>query len=562
MAVTYSGTLSDQDSVAGTDATPPSELRTIFRDDFSSERINSALWTATEGDLKNPTLRRGGNLYQQYRAKNVFIDKQRLHIRTNNEGNQATSTGQISTRGKFSFLYGEIEIRLRYPKSTAGTQFFPALWLQQNALAASQTGMAISVVKMDPNLTAAGEDLVVRVSTGGQVNGGPIWAVDKLVKPTSDMSYDMTAYEQSFKLVWEPDCLVWLVGHTEVYRVSDKAVIPNVSMQLVLDFAVLGNVAANPSAFPGLSNTHSARTTDLYVDYIVIRQKRGSHTRPVILPPLQPLEGAVSVDMNLNRDSQITFQDNFDDASGQLNPALWTATNGAGTTPLHGFYQVQDFSAQNVYIRNKTLILHARDGLASFDSGRVDTYGKFSFQYGEVEVRARIPRGATILHFPAVWLVNQKFAFSSPWPQTGSRMSAISVLNVRETVSDLGSSLRYLQECDIKVLAGRSTTGQDLWSVSKTFGHLEEMSFKFHVFRLVWRPDCLVWYLDGTEVFRVTDRKLIPTEHMQLTMHSAKTMTSRAPSLEEMAILNPDFRIDSVVVRQPKIRFGDEYRFG
>ena len=135
------------------------------------------------------------------------------------------------------------------------------------------------------------------------------------------------------------------------------------------------------------------------------------------------------------------FRDDFND--DQLNAAHWTATNVTVFSALHGFYDTQEFRAKNVHIRDGCLILDSpneRDNSSkglSTESGRVDTRGKFAFRYGEVEVRARVPKGAMILHYPAVWLWDQDALVVKRGPRfwehpTAPERPAISVLNMRE----------------------------------------------------------------------------------------------------------------------------------
>jgi hypothetical protein len=53
----------------------------------------------------------------------------------------------------------------------------------------------------------------------------------------------------------------------------------------------------------------------------------------------------------------------------------------------------------------------------SITSGRVNTLGKFSFQYGRVDISVKLPRTANGL-WPALWFIGSDFG-KTPWPDCG-----------------------------------------------------------------------------------------------------------------------------------------------
>jgi beta-glucanase (GH16 family) len=48
-----------------------------------------------------------------------------------------------------------------------------------------------------------------------------------------------------------------------------------------------------------------------------------------------------------------------------------------------------------------------------------------------------------------------------------------------------------------------------------------DFSQDWHVFALDWRPDALVWFVDGVERWRFTDASAIPAESMYLLINLA-----------------------------------------
>ena len=59
----------------------------------------------------------------------------------------------------------------------------------------------------------------------------------------------------------------------------------------------------------------------------------------------------------------------------------------------------------------------SRSPSQSITSGRVNTLGKFSFQYGRLDINVKLPRTADGL-WPALWLLGSDFG-KTPWPECG-----------------------------------------------------------------------------------------------------------------------------------------------
>ena len=85
----------------------------------------------------------------------------------------------------------------------------------------------------------------------------------------------------------------------------------------------------------------------------------------------------------------------------------------------HGYVrnkEYQWYQEENVSVRDGLLIIEARYDSAAehqITSSSVNTRRSFSFQYGRLEVRARIP--AVIGSWPAIWLLGNKYE----WPSCG-----------------------------------------------------------------------------------------------------------------------------------------------
>ncbi|NJO88015.1 MAG: family 16 glycosylhydrolase, partial [Chloroflexia bacterium] len=120
----------------------------------------------------------------------------------------------------------------------------------------------------------------------------------------------------------------------------------------------------------------------------------------------------------------VIWEENFN----TFNTDIWTPIVGDGCAiGLCGWgnAELEYYSSDNVYIAdipgesgNKALVLEARNqtmGSASFTSGKVDTEGKLSIQYGLIEIRLRVPNLETGL-WPAAWLLG---TVNLGWPAKG-----------------------------------------------------------------------------------------------------------------------------------------------
>jgi beta-glucanase (GH16 family) len=117
-------------------------------------------------------------------------------------------------------------------------------------------------------------------------------------------------------------------------------------------------------------------------------------------------------------DWELVFEDNFDGTT--LDASKWNIDEGDGCPDLCGWgnNELQVYSADNISVANGVLRIEGRqEADSSYTSGRLNTKGKFDFQYGRVEVSARIPSGQGT--WPAIWLLHSDPTIYGPWPLSG-----------------------------------------------------------------------------------------------------------------------------------------------
>jgi len=123
-------------------------------------------------------------------------------------------------------------------------------------------------------------------------------------------------------------------------------------------------------------------------------------------------------------------------------------------------------------------------------SAKLTTVNSFSFKYGQVEIRAKLPKGDWI--WPAMWLlpVNNEYG---KWPASGE----IDMVESR-------GNLNYPKEADGGVESFGSTLhwgpdfdGHKYLDTHNVYTHDKPLSDDFHIYGLYWDEERLYTYIDS-----------------------------------------------------------------
>ena len=208
---------------------------------------------------------------------------------------------------------------------------------------------------------------------------------------------------------------------------------------------------------------------------------------------------------------ELFWNDEFDGTA--LDTTKWNCEDGKG----NGFTKKQS----NVVVQNGQLVITARHenpkdnkGLA-FSTGYVTTARKFSFQYGRLEFRARLPYGEGV--WPALWTMGDYYLTTSDelgWPVCGE-------IDVMEMVGAGTDADKYLQ-----VQNQQHTSGLH-WGVDrenhKDMGAVKHrvsegiLADKYHVFAIEWDEKSIKFFFDDkmcTEVF-LDDPSMLNSFHQK-----------------------------------------------
>lgn len=194
---------------------------------------------------------------------------------------------------------------------------------------------------------------------------------------------------------------------------------------------------------------------------------------------------------------KMVWHDEFD-GSGPLDTKVWKAEHGFVRNEEYQWYQ-----QENAYRQDGMLVLEGRlDSIpnpryregsndwarnrpyAKYSSASVNTRGTFSFLYGRMEVRARIP--AVMGSWPAIWTLGDK----GEWPSNGE-------IDIMEYYHVDG------RPCILANVAwGNDRRYQAVWNSKKIpYRHFTQKdpywNEKFHIWTMDWTADYIRLYLDG-----------------------------------------------------------------
>jgi len=181
---------------------------------------------------------------------------------------------------------------------------------------------------------------------------------------------------------------------------------------------------------------------------------------------------------------QQVWNDEFD-YTGLPDSTKWNydvGGNGWGNNELQYYTQKR---LENARVENGNLIIEARKEPwqgRNYTSARLLTKGKADWQYGKIEVRARIPKGRGT--WPAIWMLGATTPLK--WPDDGE-------LDIMEHVGFDQGVIHGTIHCKkynhvLGTQKGASTTVSDC-------------SEKFHIYKIEWDASSINISVDSTSYF-------------------------------------------------------------
>ena len=189
---------------------------------------------------------------------------------------------------------------------------------------------------------------------------------------------------------------------------------------------------------------------------------------------------------------QLAWSDEFNRKLGlPPDPKFWnheTGANGWGNNELENYVDdathatiVADADATD---KHALQILVTSNGKGGYESARLTTARKVSFQYGYVEARIRLAYGQGI--WPAFWMLGANIGDSGVgWPRCGE-VDIMENIGKTEWLGKNRSSLHG------PGYSGGEAVGADFNLPTGTAFH-----DKYHLFGMLWQKDSIAFSVDG-----------------------------------------------------------------
>ncbi|AAL80200.1 hydrolase [Pyrococcus furiosus DSM 3638] len=199
---------------------------------------------------------------------------------------------------------------------------------------------------------------------------------------------------------------------------------------------------------------------------------------------------------------RLIWHDEFE--GSEVNKEYWTFEKGNGIAygiPGWGNGELEYYTENNTYIVNGTLVIEARkeiitdpnEGTFLYTSSRLKTEGKVEFSPPVVvEARIKLPKGKGL--WPAFWMLGSNIR-EVGWPNCGE-------IDIMEF---LGHEPRTIHG----TVHGPGYSGSKGITRAYTLPEgVPDFTEDFHVFGIVWYPDKIKWYVDGTFYHEVTKEQV------------------------------------------------------
>jgi beta-glucanase (GH16 family) len=196
-----------------------------------------------------------------------------------------------------------------------------------------------------------------------------------------------------------------------------------------------------------------------------------------------------------SQDWRLVWSDEFNGAANTLPSAgNWTYDlgNGSPGNPGWGNHELESYTASTANVfqdGSGNLVIRALNDGGVYTSGRIKTQNLFSFTYGKVEARIKIPYAQGI--WPAFWMLGANIV-PVGWPACGE-------IDIMENFGvQNGDASRNHGTLHGPGYPGTGITGLYTMPAGQKFAD------DFHVFSVEWEPDRVEFFVDGNSYLKTT----------------------------------------------------------
>ncbi len=276
-----------------------------------------------------------------------------------------------------------------------------------------------------------------------------------------------------------------LVINTEI--VGQNVTNPNGDGSGMVNFTI---TATNATSYKILIGTENINSTTGIFSYNFTQMGTNNYTIYVTAyNGSQSISGNKSI--TVFRASGLLWGDEFN-SDGAPDSSKWTYELGAGGWGNNEHQYYTDRSVNSVVQGGslKINLIKEAFGGSSYTSARLITKNKFSFKYGRVEMRAKLPAGGGT--WPAMWMLGDNIS-SAGWPACGE----IDIMeHIGNTLNKIYGSLHYPGHS-----GGNSVTGTTMITNATT---------DFHIYALEWSATDIKFYVDNVLYHTFANNNTVP----------------------------------------------------
>ena len=205
-------------------------------------------------------------------------------------------------------------------------------------------------------------------------------------------------------------------------------------------------------------------------------------------------------------DWQLVWSDEFNQPDGSSpNSTNWNFDIGGGG---YGNNELESYTSRtnNARIVGGQLVIEARqenytgpDNIArNYTSARMLTKGKWSWTYGRMEARIKIPRGQGI--WPAFWMLGTNIDAGVTWPNCGE-------IDIMENIGKTSEQAKVYGTIHGPQSGGDYNGGAGVGGSYVNPGGVA-LGDDFHIFAVEWTTNQIKWYMDTNLYFTATSASL------------------------------------------------------
>ncbi len=183
--------------------------------------------------------------------------------------------------------------------------------------------------------------------------------------------------------------------------------------------------------------------------------------------------------------------------TNELDTNIFTFEIGDGCPEICGWgnNELQEYTSKEDNLSfddGKMVITATQIDQFQFESARIITQDKLEFQFGRIDVRAKLPTGQGL--WPAIWMLGANID-DVGWPACGE-------IDIMELVGS--------EPDEVLGTAHWGNPGEGSTFRSGAFNNSTDFSEEFHVFSIVWESNNIEWYVDENKFHSINLNTVSP----------------------------------------------------